>query len=686
MAQAQAKTGNGHAAPRVRLSDSARERVKIQTDSLQNLMTGMGGPRDSSLFTKFVLTILDASQLEAAYRSDWMSRKIIDIPAYDSTREWRQWSADKDDIAELEKVEKTFNVKRKTMSAMIKARLYGGGALVLGVDQGKPDQPLQLDKLKKGSLKFIHAVSRYEITAGPLELDIQAPYYGEPQYYDSTGGEIIRLHPSRVVRLVGAELPRLGISDGWGDPVLQSVLDAIMSTGTVMQGVAQLVNESKLDVIRIPDLTAQISSKAYEDRLRKRFGLAADAKSLYNMLLLDKEEEWQRIVTQFAGLPDVIKIFLELVSGAADIPATRFLGQSPRGLNATGISDIRNYYDRIASDQGSIVTPAVERMDEVIIRAALGARPEDIFYTWKPLWQADKKEEADITLAKAQAHKIDVDAQLIDPVVLKQARENQLIEDGTYPGLETILDDFNAQQEEAGIDPNAPPEPTDPSLAPNDPNNPDNQPNVDPNNPAQPTPPGPANAKKPKTQKPPATQDAIKEMTARARKVKTKLTQDAAPRTLYVYRPVTNAQDIIDWFKGQGFETTLPASDMHVTIAYSDAPVDWMKAGEAWGTDDKGNLAIKPGGVRIIDKFGNAVVLAFASSELSWRWCAIKENTGAEWKWQDYQPHITLSYNGAPADLSTVKPYKGPILLGPEVFEEVKQDWNESVVEDAMWA
>jgi len=77
-------------------------------------------------------------------------------------------------------------------------------------------------------------------------------------------------------------------------------------------------------------------------------------------------------------------------------------------------------------------------------------------------------------------------------------------------------------------------------------------------------------------------------------------------------------------------------------------------------------------------------VFAFSCSELSYRWCAIKENTGAEWKWPDYQPHITLSLDG-PVDLSKIKPYMGAIVLGPEVFEEVKANWNEAVVEDAMW-
>jgi hypothetical protein len=42
---------------------------------------------------------------------------------------------------------------------------------------------------------------------------------------------------------------------------------------------------------------------------------------------------------------------------------------------------------------------------------------------------------------------------------------------------------------------------------------------------------------------------------------------------------------------------------------------------------------------------------------------------GASWDWPDYQPHISLSK--APVDLSKIEPYRGEIVLGPEIFEEI---------------
>lgn len=160
-------------------------------------------------------------------------------------------------------------------------------------------------------------------------------------------------------------------------------------------------------------------------------------------------------------------------------------------------------------------------------------------------------------------------------------------------------------------------------------------------------------------------------------------TEKAERRTLYVRRDVVNAAEIIAWAKGEGFATTMTAEQMHVTIAYSKVPIDWMQVGEAWSFGSKeGHVEVAPGGARIVEPLGDkgAVCLLFNSSDLSWRHMAIRE-AGASWDHPQYQPHITITYDAGKIDLDAVKPYRGKIVLGPEIFEEVKADWSANVVE-----
>jgi phage gp29-like protein len=152
------------------------------------------------------------------------------------------------------------------------------------------------------------------------------------------------------------------------------------------------------------------------------------------------------------------------------------------------------------------------------------------------------------------------------------------------------------------------------------------------------------------------------------------------PRPLYVYRSLKNTKEVLAWAKGQGFTSTLPAADLHVTICYSKRPVDWFKMGSAWGTEN-GGLIIAPGGARVVATLGeNATVLMFSSADLEWR----HENmvdAGASWDFPSYHPHVTISYDGAPADLAAVEPYTGKLVFGHEIFEPLDEDWKAGLSE-----
>jgi phage-related protein (TIGR01555 family) len=180
-------------------------------------------------------------------------------------------------------------------------------------------------------------------------------------------------------------------------------LDAIKNADSTAGNIASLIFEAKIDIIKIPGFTENIGNKAYEDAILSRYTLANTIKGINGTLLLDAEEEYESKSAQLAGLTDVLTAFMQIVSGAADIPVTRLLGQSPAGMNATGTSDMKNYHDRIQSIQELELTPAMGRLDECIIRSATGSRDEAIYYELAPLEQMSEKEKADIFKTKSDA-------------------------------------------------------------------------------------------------------------------------------------------------------------------------------------------------------------------------------------------------------------------------------------------
>lgn len=152
---------------------------------------------------------------------------------------------------------------------------------------------------------------------------------------------------------------------------------------------------------------------------------------------------------------------------------------------------------------------------------------------------------------------------------------------------------------------------------------------------------------------------------------------EGVAKPLYASRPVTNAADIIAWAKSQGFKQTLPADDMHVTVAYSSQPLDGSKAGKSTPS-----VSIE-GGKRTVEPLGDggAIVLKFSSDEMQQRWKQYRE-AGASWDYEGYTPHVTLTYDAEGLDLSKVTPYDGPINLGPEKQEALNEDKADEYVEE----
>lgn len=445
-------------------------------DSLSNLMSGLGTAGDKTTHSKYYFTPTSYEQLESAYRGDWIARKIVDIPAQDSTREWREWMGEPEHIQRIEELEKELEIKKRVAEAIIQARLYGGCVLYMGLP-GDPDQPLM--NVPQGGLEFVRVIPKRELGNYELVYDIASEYYGEPEWYNLTSrGQTINIHASRVVRFIGRKIPTI-TEDVWGDSVLESVLDAIRRAASVIQAAGVLVEEAKIDIIKIPEFLRGVETKQYRDNIIQRFQLANQGKSVVNALLLDKEDEHSRISANFSGIPDMLKLYLLISSGAADIPATRMLGQSPTGLSATGESDLRNYYDSVGATQRNELQPALKNLDNALVMSALGQWPERLEYEWRPLWQMSALERVQRDLTQAQAFQVDGALGLFDDEVLTRARLAQLEMSGAYPGITQLFEEYQTDPAE--------------ELPEDDPNvlsqfgnlNP-GEPEPDPNNPGEP--------------------------------------------------------------------------------------------------------------------------------------------------------------------------------------------------------
>lgn len=142
---------------------------------------------------------------------------------------------------------------------------------------------------------------------------------------------------------------------------------------------------------------------------------------------------------------------------------------------------------------------------------------------------------------------------------------------------------------------------------------------------------------------------------------------DKAP--LYVFRPVepVTRKALAAYCASIGLPM-VPADDLHATVLYSKTPVDWFGLGESWQPE----ITVARGGPRKLDRFGNAIVLRFANSDMTYRHESMIER-GASHDYPEFALHVTLSYDAPEGfDPDKVDAFDGELQFGPEHFEKIE--------------
>ena len=441
----------------------------LMHDGFQNVVANLGTSRDKAFAGGYYSRVYSSAEMLNAYRSSWLPRKIVDIPAMDATRRWRAWQADKEQITALEAEEKRLGIVGKMRDALIAARLYGGAVVYISNGETDVEQPLIPARIKQGGIRHLTVIGRDYISPGQASTNPESPQFGKPDWYEVNGK---RIHPSRLVSLTGAKLPAGSpMIEPWGDSVLVSMFDAIKQADSTAANIASMTYEAIVDVLRIPNLMEMLREQGGDAKLTRYLMTLATAKGNNGMLVLDgggsvpgsdKRDggtEYDRKQMSFGGLGDIWDRAMQNVAGAADIPMTRLFGMAPGGLNATGDGDAQNYAAKIAAMQAIELSPEMAILDECLIRSALGARPPEIYSVWRPIYEPSDMERAALGKVTAEIIAALGTTGLFLEEVLAEAGANAMIETGSLPGLEAAVDEYGLDKvevdspEEVGVVP-----------------------------------------------------------------------------------------------------------------------------------------------------------------------------------------------------------------------------------------
>ena len=381
-------------------------------DAFTNVLARLGAGTPNLLEgTEYSLQCLsrDFNQLNALYRESWIIRRIIDVIPSDMLKNWITITSGIDPDVEKKL---SISLRRTQLIDKLKrgmqwGRLYGGALGVMLVKhQGyNLSQPLRLDWIMPGDFAGLLIFDRWNGVNPSNELieDISDPDYGYPKYYtvtDPAGGGSVKIHHSRVIRFTGNTLPFWEeIAEmQWGASVVESVFDELKKRDNVSWNIAQLTFMANIRVLKMQDLGQLLAATDSESQAELLRTLEAQNMLLNNMgmQVMDAADGLETHQYTFGGLADCYQQFIMDISGAAEIPVTKLFGRSPSGLNATGESDLQNYYDMIAEKQEAVLRPILNKVLPPFIISTIGSLPKDFDFDFDPVAEPSDKERADL--------------------------------------------------------------------------------------------------------------------------------------------------------------------------------------------------------------------------------------------------------------------------------------------------
>lgn len=376
-------------------------------------------------------------------------RACIQTVADDISRKWIKIDGC-DDPQKLEIIEnelKKLHIKDLFHKAATTTG-YMGGAFIF-IDTGEDDLTLPLAindlsaELKAGSkVKFVVVDP---VNVSPIEYNCIDPLrddYMSPRMWQVLGK---RVHASRLLPFVENQPPML-LKPNYnflGIPQAQILWDYVMHFNQTRASTARLLEKISLLVVQT-DMDAVLSDEHGIELFDAKMEFLERYRNNDSVFVCDKESEGvMNVQTTIAGCTDVVRQSLELIACINRTPAVKLLGISPSGFNATGESDLKNYYDYISSKQ-ELYREQIQTIINVIQLVEFGTIDPAITFKFEPLNEENKASQA----MTAQT-KIGALTQLVDRQAMSAEELRTAVREDEDLGLSFLDEEMPAELENA---------------------------------------------------------------------------------------------------------------------------------------------------------------------------------------------------------------------------------------------
>lgn len=427
----QVKLADGGVAPAGHLTGKER------ADEWLNIISGHGmKDRDKRTAASFVCDPVTNEEARELLRGDDIVQKIVYSLPREMVRQGYVVNAGKKGQSEriTDNID-TLGINRAFVKAKNFERAYGGAAIYPVLNDGSTNLAMPLKTNSINKVRFYRVFEARELQPATWYTNPNDERYGEPETYrvipigggPTTFSNTMTIHETRLVIFPGVRVsnePPAGVPWGWGDSVLTPVRAVLRDFHLSWASVGALLVDVAQGIFKMHGLSDMLENNR-DDVVEKRLQVMDYSRSVMQSLAIDGLDDFTRISTPMTGVPDILIQFATRLAAAAKMPVTRLMGISPAGLNATGESDTRNWYDDVAAEQESD-RPLLERLIRFTILQIdgpmKGIEPDVWSVEFNPLWQPSAQEDATTRKIIAETDQIYIDAEVVSREEVAWAR------------------------------------------------------------------------------------------------------------------------------------------------------------------------------------------------------------------------------------------------------------------------
>lgn len=399
----------------------SNQRAALQ-NSMSSLVQGVIGQTNLTSFNPLITNNIYApltinwTLLSYFYKTHGIIQTAIDMPVLDSLRggvdiKSDEGELDEDSVKEIHDLIEEKGIITVWQDAMIWARLFGGGALVINTGED-PATPFDWENPRPMRHLEFYAASRWElqspsIITNPGKQDIGTARLNPWEQYASRMTEYYifygeRVHNSRVLTLSGKAAPFIirWQLQGWGMSEVERMVEDFNIYIRTRGVLYDILQEAKVDVYRLAGLRDTLVSSEGTALIQQRIQSINALKNFNNALLLDKEDEYETKQLTFSGLAEVMRENRIGIASALRMPITKIFGLSATGF-ASGEDDIENYNAMVESEVRQPFKRVIRKCIDLLCLYQYGTT-FDFHWDFKPLRVMSTLEEEQV---KEHRHK-----------------------------------------------------------------------------------------------------------------------------------------------------------------------------------------------------------------------------------------------------------------------------------------